>query len=121
MSITRPEGVTSIGCAAFSGCENLVSVYIPKSLYYIDIFAFMGDYKLSAVHISSIESWCNVLLDGNDYLLHMAKNLYLNGELIKDLIIPNTVTAIESSNFMSCSITSAAISESMKNIGDYAF
>ncbi len=39
-SVSIPEGVTEIGFAAFSGCYNLKSVQLPKSLIKIGASAF---------------------------------------------------------------------------------
>ncbi len=99
-SIVIPESVTSIGSYAFSGCNNLTSVYI-----------------------SSIEAWCNISLDyeGANPLLY-AENLYLNNELVTEIEIPNTITEIKGRAFSGYeSLTSIEIPDSVTSIGSYAF
>ena len=50
------------------------------------------------------------------------KNLYLNGTLITDLVIPDGVTSIGDGAFYGCSgLTSVTIPDSVTSIGDYAF
>jgi len=51
VSVTIPEGVTSIGNNAFSGCSNLASVTIPNSVTSIGYSAFSGCSSLASVTI----------------------------------------------------------------------
>lgn len=54
--------------------------------------------------------------------LMYAHNLYVNGVLVKDLIIPNRVTSIGDYAFYGCSgLTSVTIPDSVASIGDSAF
>ena len=94
-SVTIPNSVTSIGESAFEDCYGLTSVTIPNSVTSIGNSAFSGCYVLTSVHISDIAAWCNIDFDGyNSNPLTYAQHLYLNGEEVKDLVIPNSVTSI---------------------------
>lgn len=54
--------------------------------------------------------------------LHYAHNLYLNGELVTDLVIPEGVTSDMSLAFAQCtSLTSVVFSDCVKAIGRFAF
>lgn len=54
--------------------------------------------------------------------MYYAKNLYLNGELIKDLVIPEGVENINNYAFYDCSeLSSVTIPNSITSIGEYAF
>ena len=122
-SITIPESVTSIEGYAFNGCSSLTDINIPEGVTSIGYSAFNGCSSLTAVHISSLEAWCNIdLSDLYANPLHYAKNLYINGELVTELAIPNSVTAIKDYAFSVCSsLTAITIPEGVTSIGNYAF
>ncbi|MBR5847550.1 MAG: leucine-rich repeat domain-containing protein [Bacteroidaceae bacterium] len=118
-----PEGVTSIGDAAFWGCTGLASITLPASVTSIGDAAFSYCSSLIAVHISSIEAWCKISFEDYDSNpLYYAHNLYLNGELVTELIIPEGVTSIGDAAFWGCTgLTSITLPESVTSIGDAAF
>ena len=123
ISITISDSVTSIGAGAFSNCKSLTSITIPSGVTSIGADAFSGCTGLTAVHITDLASW-NSISFANAFSnpLCYAKNLYLNGELVTNLTIPNGVTKIDNYAFADCdSITSVAIPDSVTTIGDYAF
>ena len=121
--VTIPNSVTSIGEHAFSYCSGLTSVTIPNSVTSIGYDAFYDCTGLTSVHISDIAAWCNIdFEDYNSNPLYYAHHLYLNGEEVKDLVIPNSVTSIGDYAFDGCSgLTSVTIGNSVTSIGDYAF
>ena len=122
-SITIPNSVTSIGNYAFSGCSGLNSITIPKSVTKIGVDTFADCHGLSSVHISDLEAWCNISF-GNGFSnpLLIGHYLFLNGEEINDLVIPNKVTSIGDRVFSGCSgLTSVTIPDNVTSIGAAAF
>ena len=102
-SVTIPNSVTSIGDRAFYYCSFFTSVTIPNSVTSIGRDAFYGCSDLTSVHISDIAAWCKIDFDDfNSNPLSYAHHLYLNGEEVKDLVIPNSVTSIGSYVFAYC-------------------
>ena len=122
-SVTIGNGVTSIGNSAFYYCRNLSSVTIGKSVTSIGENAFYYCYGISSVHISDIAAWCKISFgDSNSNPLNFAHHLYLNGEEVKDLVIPNGVKNIGDRVFYNCTgLTSVKIPNSVTSIGENAF
>ena len=100
-SITIPDSVTSIGSFAYGNCTSLTDVY------------YFGD----------LAGWCGITFE-NIYANPMCygSNLYVEGELLTEAVIPNTITKINSYAFYNCdSLTSITIPDSVTSIGDAAF
>ena len=121
--IVWPNSVTSIGYHAFYNCSGLTSVTIGNCVTSIGKWAFDGCSGLTSVHISDIVAWCNIEFDGSySNPLFYAQHLYLNGDEVKDLVIPNSVTSIGGYAFRGCSgLTSVTIPNSVTSIGGSAF
>ena len=122
-SVNIPNNVTSIGNSAFADCRSLTSVTIPDSVTSIGGYAFSGCNNLNAVYITDIAKWCEIKF--NDYdsnPLYYANNLYLNGELVTDLVIPYGIWKIGDYTFYGCSnLMSVTFPDSVTTIGDYTF
>lgn len=122
-AVVIEEGVTSIGLDAFLGCSNITYISIPSTLTSIESRSFYNCTALMAVYINDIESWCKISFK-NDYSnpLYYAKELYLNGELLTHLEIPDTVIEINDMSFINCtSLESVIISNNVVSIGWGAF
>ena len=122
-SVTIPNSVTRIEPEAFGGCSNLTSVTIPASVTDIAYGTFGECNGLTSVHITDLEAWCRISFGSRDANpLYYAHHLYLNGEEVKDLVIPNSVTSLGRSVFHGCSgLTSLTIPNSVTSIEMYAF
>ena len=122
-SITIPNGVTSIEGGTFSSCTGLASITIPNSVTIMEEDAFYGCTGLKELHISDLSAWCEIyFVDTFSNPLYYAKNLYLNGEKVTELTIPNDITVIQQIAFCNCtSLTSVTIPNSVKTLGRRAF
>ena len=117
------NSVESIGNYAFSECENLMSVTIPSSVTSIGKSAFEGCNSLTSVNITDLSAWCSIeFKESFSNPLYCAHHLYLNGEKIENLIIPNDVTYVKSHAFEGCSdLISTTFHESVATIDESAF
>ena len=124
-SVIIPEGVTKIGYSSFNRCTGLTSITIPKSVTTIDIGAFYGCSALETVYIADLTAWCNIdFTDNGTHTcnpLRFAGKLYLNGEQITNLIIPNDVTEIKPYTFVGYDGSSVIIHDNITGIGNSAF
>lgn len=123
-SITIPNSVIIIGEKAFEYCRYLTSIAIPESITKIGGYAFYGCGNLQEVHITNLSAWCGIDFPGyytGNPLSNGAK-LYLNGELITNLVISDNITKIGTNTFHGCrSLTSVNINDSVKFIENNAF
>ena len=122
-SVTIESQVTSIGESAFYGCRRLTSLTVPDSVTSIGRDAFNYCNELTSVYITDLSAWCKIsFADSYANPLRVAQNLYLNGKLVTDLVIPNGVTSIGDYSFYSYNgLMSATISNGVTSIGESAF
>ena len=136
IDLVIPDSVTIIGKHAFDGSNHLKSVTIPSTVVKIGESAFFCCDSLERVYISDMKAWCNILFeftegpydDMYDYYndssnpLAYAHHLYLNGQEIINLIIPESTTKIGQFAFTRCNyLESVTIPNSVVSIGIFAF
>ena len=124
-SVVIPDSVSEIGSYAFAGCKGLTSVTIGNGVTEIGSGAFTDCNKMTRVAISDLVSWCQIeYLSGQSLgtpLLNGA-TLYLNGEMVTDVTIPNDMTTIGDYAFYNQNnLTSVTIPDSVTSIGSCAF
>ena len=98
----------------------MTEVTIPNSVTYIGNEAFYNCIVLTKVNISDIASWCNIEFSPD--IFTMPHHLYINGEEVKHIVIPDGVTSIARWTFQGCiGFTEVTIPNSVTSIGDNAF
>ena len=120
--VTIPEGVTAIGEYAFRNCSKLEGVTIPESVTAIGQYAFQWCGGLKRVHISSLTAWCQIKFDYNANPLRQAHELYLNGERVTKLVLPEGLKSVGTDAFAGCTgLTEVTIHDGVTAIGGSTF
>ena len=96
-----PDNVTTIGNYAFIGCTGLTSVTIGNSVTSIGGSAFQYCTNLKKVDYSSVEQLFSLEL-GSYPFYNCLFHLYINGEELNNLVVPETITSIGSNCFYNC-------------------
>ena len=120
--VTIPEGVAAIGKYAFYNCFRLEGMTIPESVTAIGQYAFQSCGGLKSVHISSLTAWCQIKFDYNANPLRQAHELYLNGERVTKLVLPEGLKSVGTDAFAGCTgLTEVTIHDGVTAIGGSAF
>ena len=114
-NLVIPDDVTTISDFAFYYIKEIESLTVHRDITTIDF----GKVKINKLcYQGDIESWCKIDFQGNPTI----NELYFNGVLQKDMVIPDTVEEIKDNAFHGCiGITSVKISEKVTKIGAGAF
>ena len=122
------NSITEIGIEAFEECDNLKDITIGNRVTTIWNNAFLDCYSLTNVYISDLSAWCNISFrrsnSDEDYDSNplWGSKLYLNNNLVTELVIPNDVTYISTAAFCGLSnITQINIHDNVTGIGSFAF
>ncbi|OVE68270.1 cell wall-binding protein [Clostridium diolis] len=104
-----PDGVTDVGCNAFSGGVNLKSIEIPSTVTSIGSSAFDGCKNLSSITIP-------------DGVIDIGIGTFYGCTNLSSIKIPNTVITIEHSAFQNCiNLTNIVLPDSITKIEQGAF
>lgn len=120
-SVKMQNGINTIGVNAFKDCKALQDIEISSSLTFIGQDAFKNCNALRSVYIRDITAWCQIQFE-NSEANPLRNNLYLNGELVTDLVIPGAISTIEDYTFLNYKgLASIEIGFGVTEIGECAF
>ena len=121
-SVTIGDHLSTIGDEAFAHCASLLSVTIGDNIPSFGDSVFLRCDKLTSIHISSISSWLKMPGENNPFFLkNRPYNLFINNELVTDVVIPNDITEIRPSAFHGSTIISVKLHNNITSIGQKAF
>ena len=109
ISVTIPDGVTTIGHSALYGCSSLTSVVIPNSVTTLEQSAFNECTSLKSISIpNSVTS--------------IGKYAFYGCSSLTSIKLPNSITKIANSTFYDCSsLASMVVPSGVTHIGESAF
>ena len=94
------DNTTCVADAAFYNFTDLTSIIIPNSIIAIGRDAFSGCTGLISVYINDLSSFCGIQFNSvKSNPLAYAQKLYVNNELLTDLVISDSITNISALAF----------------------
>ena len=112
---------TEIGDNAFYGCGTLHSVDFKSGITKVGKMAFNNCTGLRSVKVDSLEDWLNIEFSGGGNPLTNSRKLTVNGTVIEDLVIPESVTKINKWAFQGGQFGKVVLHNKITNVGDSAF
>ena len=127
--IIIPEGVSSLEIYTFHECSNLSCVSLPSTLTSMKCSFYNCD-KLTRLNLADINAWLKIdITSSESYLGGEAPfegseygDIYVNGKLLTELVIPNDITKIGAYSFYNVkSLISVKFGSRVVEIGNCAF
>ena len=116
------NSVTKIGNNAFKNCSGIETVSFGENINNIGNDAFYHCSALNRVDIANLSGWCSINFSGEGNPLYHAGHLFVNGNEVADLQIPEDVKSIGDYAFYGCiGLNSISIPTSVTEIGTRAF
>lgn len=134
-SLSFPEGMTQIGDGAFQRCGRLETLFFPSTIKSIDWGVFCESHEneyggectcdsIRRIEVKGIATWFNSnrFTERNHHVAAPYADLYVNGELLTEVVLPDTMTCIRPALFYGCQkLRSVVFPNNLKVIDDCAF
>lgn len=124
VSLVLGDRITTIEANAFRNCTSLTKVTLSESVSNIADGAFNGCTLLDDVYYNGdLMGWLNIEFKGaTANPMNNGTNLYIAGELVENLRIPDNVIIIPPYSFVNCkSIKTLDVHDSVRAIDAHAF
>ena len=128
--------ITTINVGSFDGCPKLKEIHIPESLTKYDISAFCqtaSKHYLKNVYIDNLEKFLSITATDRQGITYEgfsqsilgaqdnSANLVLHGDIITDLVIPESITKINNFLLAQNNFNSITLPNTLLSIGTSAF
>lgn len=127
-ALTFPSTLKTIPSRTIADCTNLSTVtFNNTNPLSVGENAFVGCTNIETVNVANLSAWCNSTFDGYSSFIYAnplsyGADLYVNQQLVTDLIVPNDVEVIGSRVFQNYSaLTSITLNDGTESISNYAF
>ncbi len=122
--VSLPEGLTKIGKRAFERLANLEKITLSSNLTSVGDDAFKGCGKIERVdYVGEIDTWCAIdFANKTASPFGAGADLYINDELVTEIVIPVTLDAVKDYAFANCkSLKTVIILGRAQNVGKSIF
>ena len=128
--VVLPEGLTSIGNQAFSGCPDLQTVNLPEGIVSVGASAFARCSALSEVFVQKAEYGVRVFgacegLKKAEFASGMTKvpeSMFADCSALEEVILPDSIVSVEGDAFFNCTaLVSVDLPENLETFGGCAF
>ena len=119
-AVTLSRSLTSIGSSAFDSCTALKEIELPATLRTVGSSAFKSCTGIKKISTKgTLSDYMKIAFgDANANPLTLAKSLYIGGEKLTTLTVPEDCTSIGAYAFYGCAdMTSATLGEQVVSIG----
>ncbi|MDE6418497.1 MAG: leucine-rich repeat domain-containing protein [Duncaniella sp.] len=122
--------VVAVGATAFSANSNITSINVPATITTVGNDAFRNLSNLKSLYINDLAAWCAIeFANGNANPLYNVYptltskwgTVYVNGEAVTTLTIPEGVTSIGRAFYGFKALTSVTLPSTLKVMGDQVF
>ena len=115
------DGITAVGEHALSYLDP-AALCIQSTQTSLAWFRMQSQFRCEQVYINSLEQWCNIRFAATAAApwYNSGGYLYLNGERVTDLVIPESVTTIQKFSFLGGRFNSITLHEQITTIGELA-
>ena len=123
-AISLPNTIKNIERYAFYKCTNLRSIILPENVSSIGYWAFTDCSKLEYINYTGKpEQWLEISFsDESSNPLSYTHHLYINGQELSEIKIPDGISRIKEYTFYGCvGLTSITIPSTVTSIGEKAF
>ena len=123
VEIEIPSGVESIGNQVFTNCMNLERIAILGAVNSIGDEAFRDCSALTRVEVANLDSWLGIkFVSHYSNPLSYSHHLYVNGQDLEHLVVPQSVQEINPFAFIECTgLKSVVLEDGVTDIGTAAF
>ena len=120
--VAIPDTITEVGRNAFSGW-NGTKITLPSTITKIGDDAFKECYALTSVYYQGdITSWCEITFENYDSNpLRFAGSLYIDGSLVTEIVIPDTITILGRYTFSGWNGTNVTMPTSIEQLSNDCF
>ena len=116
-----PEGVMDIGENSLASQIAIKGLVLPSTLKYVYSDSLYID-SLENLYVFDIASYLNIGFYGEDWLARYADNIYVDGEIITDLVVPEGVTTISRGSFCGYEkLKTVTLSSTVNSVSPSAF